>query len=218
MEQTVETPKAEAFSDIGPRRVMGNYDSSQSHLGLFEPGTGANEYDEELFAALLDGADHRVGQFFEGITAGNVAYENVTKFTANPRSAAIGDVVLAHFDSMGTDGTTRGIVLGSTTSTGAEDLTGISQAITTSPEQYTVVFRVIAFSGTDITMTIEESQNDGGGDAYALISGLTSGAVTGPDVVRVSTTATTELWKRVAITGTFSSAEILVTGGTLAGT
>lgn len=218
MEVTPEIAKAEAFSTVGPARVMGSYDATQSHLGLFEPGTGANEYDEEVFAMLLDGADHYVGQFFAGTTAGNVAYEHVAKLSGNPRSAQRGDVVMAHFDTVGSGGTTRGIVLGAKTSTGTENLTGINQGTTTSPEQYTVVFRLIAFTGTNITMTIEQSSDNGGGDAYATISGVTSGSLTSPGVVQASTTATTEAWKRVALTGTYSSAEILVTGGTLAGT
>ena len=109
-------------------------------------------------------------------------------------------------------------VLGNSTETGAGQSTGRNQGVTTSPEEYQVVFHLLAFTGTDITIKVQESQNDGGGDAYADISGLTSGALTGIGVVRVSVTASTEAWKRLDFSGTFSSATILVTGGTVAGT
>ena len=47
---------------------------------------------------------------------------------------------------------------------------------------------------------------------------VASGALTAVGAVRATTTAATEAWKRVNISGTFTSATILVTAGTVSGT
>jgi hypothetical protein len=82
---------------------------------------------------------------------------------------------------------------------------------------FRVIFRLLSFTGTSITMKLQGSSDDGAGDAYADIAGLTSGALTAPGVVVVTTTATLEAWKRVVCSGTFSAASVVVTAGVVAG-
>ena len=214
-DDTPATPVVTTFSDIGPRRLMDNYDHASSHTGFLEPVTLLS--DEFLFDALTDADDHHLLQLFEGSAEGDIAYESVVRMNGQPRTADVGGAIALNFDAAGSNGVVRAPLLGSKTSTGAEDLTGQSTGITTAGTIYAVTFRLIAFTGTSIPMTVEESQNDGGGDAYALISGLTSGALTVPGVVRATTTAASELWKRVSLAGTYSSAEIIVSAGTVAG-
>lgn len=214
---TQEIPIASAFSDAGPRRVVGNYDHEHSALGLFD-GT-AGEIDA-IIHSLLDGSDHYLMETFGGGNAGDVCYDAVVALGEKPLSAQLGGVQVLNFDAMGRGPEYRGLILGLKTSTGAENLTGVNQGTTTSGQVYAVTFRVISFTGTDITLTVEESSDNGSTDAFATISGLTSGSLSAAGVVRVTTTAATEAYKRVAITtsGGFSSAAIVVTAGVETGT
>lgn len=207
-----ETPVVTGLSDAGPRRLVGNYDCKLSHNGLLEATD--NLSDEQLFLLLQDGADHYWGVVPEGSGAENsVAYEFIGHVEGEPRSAQVGNAIMLNVSAVGNNGLSRGLVLASLTSTGAGNRTGRNMGATTSGQIFRVVFRVLSFSGTSITMKIQESSDDGGGDAYADVSGLTSGAISAPDIVVVTTTAATEAYKRVNIAGTHSSALVLVTAG-----
>lgn len=205
-----ETPVVTTFSDAGPRRLVGNYDHSHEDNGFFD-GVD-NAVDEILHALVGDSADHYLGKCPDGDSENDIAYEAIVRLIGKPLSAAEAGAVLLNFSAAGAGGFSRGLVLGSKTSTGAENLTGRNMGATTAGQIFQAVFRLITFSGTNITMKLQESQNDGG-DPYADITGLTSGALTAAGIVRVTTAAATEAWKRVNIAGTFSSALILVTAG-----
>ena len=204
------------FADVGPRRIPGNYDVKHSDMGLFDPVAGA--IDDTLFAALAATGDHYLTKLFGANAEGSVAYDSVVRLEGQPRSAQIGGVQLLKFDSAGSNGVARGLVLGNKTSTGAEDLTGRNMGVTTSGQIFAVVFRLITFSGTNIVLKIQGSSDDAAGDPYGDISGLTSGTLTAAGVVRATTTSATEAWKRLNIStpGGFTSAVILVTAGTVA--
>ena len=210
-----ETPVVTCISDAGPRRVVGNYDAKQSHLGFFE-GT-EDGFDQQIHALLADGNDHYITHCFGASAEASVAYDFVARLSALPRSASEGGAILLNFDSESSEGVVRGLVLGNKTTTGAEDLDGQNQGATTANTIYAVIFRVVTFDGTDITLHIEESSDDGGGDAYADIAGLTA-TFTDIGVERHTTVAATEAWKRVVIAGDFTTALILVTAGTVQGT
>lgn len=213
-----EVTKSEGFSDTGPRRVIGNYDHSGSFLGMFEPTSGA--YDDNIFAAIGDSSDHYMAVAPGANAEGSIVYERTVRVSDEPRSAQTGGLVLLNFDDEGAAGHVRGIILGNSTETGAGTSTGINQGATTTTAEYQVVFRLITFTGTDITIKVQQSSDDGSGDAYADVSGLTSGSLAAAGVVRVSTTASTEAWKRLdfSTSGGFSSAVILVTAGLVTGT
>ena len=216
---TPETPVVTSLGDAGPRRLMGNYDVGHSDQGFID--TADDAYDEQLWAAMNDSGDHYLGKMLGGATPpaeGTIAYESIVKISGQPRSAAVGGAILLNFDSQGSGGLFRGLVLRAADLVAAGDGTGQNQGVTVLGQEYAVVFRVIAVAGGNITLHIEESQNDGGGDPYADIAGLTSGALVAAGVVRVSTTAATEAWKRVVAAGTFTTATVLVTAGTVMGT
>ena len=216
-EQTInqETPVTTCFSDAGPRRVPGNYDVQHVDNGFFD---GVALAWDDILAALVANDDHYLGKCPEGSAENAVAYESIVALTGKPLSAQIAGATLLHLQSAGRGGLFRGLVLGSVTSTGAETRTGRNMGVTTAPAEFAVVFRLLTFTGTNITITVEGSSDDAAGDPYALITGLTSGALTAAGVVRVSTVATTEAWKRVRVAGTFTSALVLVTAGTVRGT
>ncbi len=216
LNMTPELGVVTPLNATGPRRVMGNYDHDASFLGFLEPTDEG--YDEKIFDALTDTSDHFLSQLFGANAEGSVAYDQVVRVNGQPRSGDIGGAVALNFDAAGSNGVVRGLVLGNVTSTGAEDRTGRNQGATSLNTIYAVIFRLLAFTGTDVTLKIQESSDDGSGDAYGDVSGLTSGALAAIGSVRATTSAATEAWKRLNISGTFSSATILVTGGTVAGT
>jgi hypothetical protein len=76
---------------------------------------------------------------------------------------------------------------------------------------------VVAFSGTDVTITVQQSSDDGGGDAFAAVTGGAFTQVTsGPTWERLETSRsqTVERYLRVATStsGGFSSLEFVVVG------
>lgn len=206
-----ETPVVTCFSDTGPRRVVANYDVQHEDNGFFDGVDDA--IDEILHGLVADTADHYLTKCPDGDSENDIAYDSVVRLTGKPLSGQAAGAVLLHLRAAGSDGMARGLVLASVTTTGAENRTGRNMGATTAGQTFQVVFRVLTFSGTNITLKIQESQNDGGADPYADIAGLTSGALTAVGVVRATTTAATEAWKRVNISGTFTSALVLVTAG-----
>ena len=211
-----ETLVTTCFEDAGPRRLVGNYDVMHDDAGFFEGGAGL--FDVQL-DGLIDDNDHYLTKLPNGSAENSVAYDSVVRLTGKPMSAQAAGAILLKVASAGANGLVRGLVLGSATVSGAGDRTGRNQGATTLGQIYAVQFRVITFSGTNIVLKIQESSDDASADAYADISGLTSGTLTAAGVVRATTTAATEAWKRVNIStpGGFTSAVILVTAGVVAG-
>ena len=211
-----EIIKTNTFSDTGPRAIEGNYDHRHTDIGFFDAST--DFMDEELFASLNEGADHFLTKLWGDNAEGSPAYDFVVRVNSQPLSGKIGDAVLRQFSCMGSAGCARGVILANVTTTGAENRTCRNMGATAAGKLFAVIFRVFTFDGTDITLKIQESTDDAAADAYADITGLTSGALTAKGVVRATTVAATEAWKRCVVSGTFTSAVIGVTAGVVAGT
>lgn len=205
-----ETIPVTTISDDGPRRVVGNYDHDFDTTGLFD-GTD-DAYDERVFVDLKTDEDHYLSTHF-GTAEGSPAYLDVLRMIEQPRSGASGGAVMLNVKGEGSGSRLRGMLLRSATVSSGGNGTGRNMGATTTPTPFAVHFHLIAFNGTNITIKLQESSDDGSGDAYADIAGLTSGALTAVGVVRVSTTASTEAWKRVVISGTFTSATVVVCAG-----
>lgn len=205
-----QTPVVGTFSDAGPRRLTDNYDHTHSHDGFID--TADDSYDEVMFSHLQTASDYHWGRFWEGIGEGAVAYEAVVRQTDQPRSVQVGQAILLNVSAAGSGHLARGVVLRSGTVSGTTNSTGQNVGATTSGQILVATFRVISGTFASVTLNIQESQNDGGADPYATISGMTSGSMTAAGVVRTTTTAATEAWKRVnvsAFSGT--SCVVLVT-------
>jgi len=69
---------------------------------------------------------------------------------------------------------------------------------------------VTAFTGTDITVALQESSDDGLGDAYGNVTGGGFTIATDVTAERITVTGNLEQWLRIAVTGTFTSADLLV--------
>ena len=101
---------------------------------------------------------------------------------------------------------------GVTTSTGAENLASLDLGTGSTSFGLQAYLHVFAFTGTSCTITIEESSDDGGGDAFAAVTGGAFTAVTGATTERIATSGaqTVERYLRLALTGTYSNIEFVV--------
>lgn len=70
--------------------------------------------------------------------------------------------------------------------------------------------QVFSFTGTSVTVKVQSSSDNGVGDAFADVAGLTFTAATGRTVQRLAVTGAIERYLRIATTGTFSSAVFAV--------
>lgn len=98
------------------------------------------------------------------------------------------------------------LTAGKRTDSGATNGTGVDFT-TASSFGLQAFLHVFAFTGTSATVKIQESSNDGAGDAYADVAGGAFPTVTGVVDHRIATTGAlaVERWLRVVTTGTFSN-------------
>lgn len=211
-----EVPSVDVLNSQGPERVVGNYDYSLSTNGFFDGDEGA--FDEQAFSLLGVNTDHLLSLLL-GYAEGSVgARMGLVHLSEQPRSGQLGGAVLLNLNAEGSGGLSRGVVLANAIVTGAGNRTGRNLGATSGGKVFAVHFHLFAFTGTNITLKVQESSDDGGSDAYADITGLSSGALTAVGAVRKTTSANTEAYKRVAVSGTFTSATIGVVAGVVAGT
>jgi hypothetical protein len=209
-----ERARVDDLESAGPERLVGNYDHKFGANGFFDGAD--NAFDERVRVDLNTDEDHYLAVIF-GTTEGSPGYEQVVRLSEEVRSGGVGGAIMLNIQAEGSGRMARVKALRFATVTGAGNGTGQNLGATVSGQTLVATFRVISFSGTDITMKIQESSDDGAGDAYADVAGLTSGALSAAGVVRVTTTAATEAWKRVVVSGTITSMAILVTLGVSAG-
>lgn len=71
---------------------------------------------------------------------------------------------------------------------------------------------LFAFTGTSVTIKVQSSTDDGAGDAFADVTGATSGALSSAQALRVATATnvSVERYLRIVTTGTFSNAVFAV--------
>jgi hypothetical protein len=217
---TQELPDVTSFEDAGPRVVAANYAYTADLAGFNDYVD--NGLDEILDADWRDGADHYLcisPLNTSGIpTENTAAYEAAVKVATQPRTMQSGQASLIAWTVGGDSGLTRATVLRSASITGNGNGTGLELGATTAGTTFMAVVRVISGTFTSFDVNIQESSDDGSGDAYALISGMTV-TPSAAGVTYLSTTAATEAWKRVNIANwNGTSAVILVTAGRVAGT
>lgn len=69
---------------------------------------------------------------------------------------------------------------------------------------------LLAFTGTSVTIKLQESNDIVGVDPFADVAGATTGALTVAGASRVTTASGTKAFLRVVTTGTFSNAQFVV--------
>jgi hypothetical protein len=99
-------------------------------------------------------------------------------------------------------------------STGSENLAGVDDQGTATTTNFGLqaYLHVVSFTGTSVTVTIQDSDDDGAGDAYAAITGAAFTAAAGATFERIQTgrTQAVKRWMRLALTGTYSDVDLCV--------
>jgi hypothetical protein len=193
-----------AFERIGGERDGGiewsswfNPDALQAHAALSTLPTG-----------------DRIVSYYRGTTLGNPAASLVGKqinydgARGLDGSYALG--VQALCNGFGLEWGTQ-LTAGKRTDSSATNGTGVDFTAGSSfgLQAYLHVF---AFAGTSVTVKIQDSNDNGGGDPYADVVGGTFATVTAITSERIATSAvlTVKRWLRVVTTGTFSNAVFAV--------
>lgn len=194
----------EAFERIGGRRDGGiewvshfNPDTDQAHLVL----------------GALPTTD-RVVSFWRGTGLGQDAAAVLAKqINYDPTRTAEGDLTMsvqALSNGYGLEWGTQ-LTAGRQVDTAATDGTGVDfgAAGTFGLQAWLHVF---AFTGTSVTVKLQQSSDNGVGDAWADVVGGGFTAATGATSQRIETARgqAVEQWLRVVTTGTFTSADFAV--------
>jgi len=199
----VNLPKVTCFGDSGGDEFVEAMHSSQiTQNGFFDSVVADTNIDGEMWADVLSGAQHLVG-VYPGNSALQTAigYELEAEVSGQPRTVEVAGAILLNVTWQGEGAVVRSTVLanGAVTASGVVASSAQNIGVTAAGERFVVVIRCLAFSGTTLTVDIEESSDNGSGDAYALISGLQK-VITAVGSWRLTTVAATEAWKRVNIT------------------
>lgn len=204
------------FTDTGKRQTAsGKYTSRAGQTALFDGA--ANQIDAILAGLAVPGAAHYNGRTPNSLE-GRPIYETIERLASKPIVAAEGQMLMINVDWAQAGPTSRSIILRNATVTGTGNGTGRNQGITPATSEYQVVMRVLSGTFTSITIQVQQSSDDGAGDAYALITGLAN-TFSAAGVFRATFSGATEAWKRAAVTAfTGTNALILVTGGRVKGT
>lgn len=163
--------------------------------------------------------DDRITTFLHRNQQGAAAFSLSGKqINYDGNRAATGELTFAVSNVGNGFGAEWGIVLtddGITTSAGPENLAGWDYGATVGTTAFGLqaYLHVAAITGTDADISIEHSDDDGAGDPYTTVTGATFTTVTGAGKERIATSATESIkrWLRVAITGTYSDLQFLVT-------
>lgn len=197
----LDIPDVTAFEDSGHAFVAGR---PGWELDVSEFADYADDEIDEIVNALST-STHNVGAYFGSATAGSVGYEGVGVLVKDARMSEGNDAAKMKFMFRGSGGTflSRASLLNSAlavTATGAQ--TGINYGATV-PSGTLIVLtsRIVAVSGSgSITVALQESSDDGGGDAYA--TAIAGSAQTAVGVLRSTATAGGTLggWWRTNVT------------------
>lgn len=189
----------DARTFCGNSQVPGNRDvmASFGGFGLF----GADDYEEELAARMQSGADvNRLTVF--GNAVGARTYEVLGPLGKASHAWKAAEILGLSGEIPKGQSLSRGILLNvAQTVTGTGALTGQEHEVTAATTQtFVATIRVKSVSGAgSVTFVVQESQDDGAGDAYANIAGPLSATFTGVGIQRLTTTGATELWKRINV-------------------
>lgn len=192
-------------------RIYGQRDGSMNVTAFFNPGT---DRAHERFSALPN-AD-QLTTVLIGTTLGNPAVSLLGKqLNYDPTRAQDGMFTFAN-QSMGSGyGLEWGsqLTAGKRTDAAATNGAGVDLG-SASPGAFGLqaYLHVVAFTGTSATIKLQESSDNGAGDAWADVVGGAFTAVTaGPTFERIATAAiNVERYLRVVTTGTFSNLQFTV--------
>lgn len=198
-----------AINASGHERIFGQYDGALEFTSFFNDAAAA---EHAVLKAKQSGADVNMA-YFQGSAIGNMAAFLTAKqpnydgtraqdgsFTFKVNAAAnnygldYGEMLTAgkRTDTSATNGSSHNY--------GAATANGLVAHL-----------HVFSFTGTSVTVKIQQSSDNGGGDAFAdLITFTAATGITSERKVTASLTTAVEQYLRVVTTGTFSSAVFAV--------
>jgi hypothetical protein len=185
-----ELPVVTGFSDVGPRRVLGNYDHGIDANGFFD---GAASGIDGVIDALRSGGPTQVCHQF-GVALGDLVYEHRGEVSNQPRSSRNGEAVMLNFGLVGAAAMFRGNLLTTDqdTATAAVNGTGVNVGASTATQIIVAVIRVISMTASNINITIQDSPNN---STWAN-TGLQKLAITAAGIHYLTSTEATDIWKR----------------------
>lgn len=201
-------PKALEVTGIdktGYERLGGTRDGALDFSAFFNDTAGQ----AHPTLKTLPTAD-RVVSYFRGTTLGNQAASMVAKQIGyDPSRNENGSLtfkVAAQANGFGVEWGTQ-LTAGKRTDSSATNGTGVDFAAS-SAFGLQAYLHVFAFTGTSVTVKLQESSDNAVGDPYADVVGGGFTAATGITSQRIATSAvlSVERWLRVVTTGTFSNA------------
>jgi hypothetical protein len=192
-------------------RIGGLRDGRIEWTSHFNPDEGQQH---ELLAALPTADRHLM--YFRGTTLGGPAAALIGKQLNYDWSRAddgkLSLKVRAESNGYGIEWG-KSLTAGVRTDTAATNGTAVDFGTGSTTFGAQFYLQVFSLTGTDITFTIEESSDNGAGDAFAAVtSGAFTQVTSAPAVERIQTARgqTVERYLRVATTGTFTSCTFAV--------
>lgn len=208
----VDTPEVSAFLDAGKTFVEGKYANAVS-INAFND-LDDDGFDEVAFAELGADALHNISLLpGSSIVSGSKGYHVRGRPTSQPRRSPTDGALGLDLSYQGDLAVARATLLhrGTITGTGVVSGSNINGLATTSPIVGVGILHIynVVGAGT-IDLEIQQSSDDGGGDAYVPLIGFTAATAIGSE--RRPQSANTEAWKRVNITTFtgFTSVDIAV--------
>lgn len=194
-------------------RIGGLRDGRIEWTSHFNDGTGLNGTHNRL--ATLPTTDRQL-MYFRGTTLGNPAACLVAKqLNYDPSRADDGRITIkvrAEANGYGIEWG-NSLTAGKRSDTAATNGTSVDFGTGSTTFGAQFYLQVFSFTGTDITIKVQESSDNGAGDAFADVTGGSFTQVTSaPTVERLETarSQTVERYLRVVTTGTFSECTFAV--------
>jgi hypothetical protein len=195
----------------GMERIYSHHDGIMEFTTYFNDAAGQEHL---TLRGKGDGSD-RIASYFRGATIGNISAHLVAKqINYDPNRGADGSLISTTQCLGNLYGLDWGRMLtaGKRTDTTATNGTSLDN-LAASATGFAAYCHVTSVTGTSVTVKIQESSNDGAGDAFADIITFTAvlGAATGFQRSALATlTTAVERYLRVVTTGTFSEAKFAV--------
>jgi len=190
-----------------PERLGGKRDGMLSYSAFFNDAAGQ----EHPRLSLLPTTD-QIATYCRGTAlAGSAACINAKQLNydgSRGNDGAFAFKVTAQANGFGLEWGVQ-LTAGKRTDGGATNGTGVDLgAAWAAAFGLQAYLHVFAFTGTSVTVKIQHSNDNGGGDPYADIAGAAFTAATGVTSQRIATAGnvTVKRWLRAVTTGTFSNA------------
>lgn len=210
----IDTVETTAFSSTAKEYIEGDFGFSLS-FETFQDNTDGGITEVTYAAAVTNMGIQYVLFAPEGVAQGTEpVYELLCRWQSHPFNGSVGDAwrVAGTMIGSGSGSLSRGYVMQNETVTGTGAESGYELGAVASGTTSVATYRINSITGT-YAATMNESQDNGSGDAYAeaASSALASGNITTASVTRKTTTAALEAWRQVEVTTGPTTAAALVT-------